>query len=153
MRDFNLILLAKRFCPAGILALGSDLSECFHYLQTIKLHSYVITCSFGQIPLWISDWVPFSAGFRFIMDGLLNGAGNSRSACAVNLLAKAAWRASDLWTKQSTYKQWVNLHINLLAVKKFWLQGLKQVPSGSPGQVHSLAGQVTFNPWNPMIKI
>ena len=52
------------------------------------------------------------------MDGLLKGAGNSGSACAVNLLAKAAWRASDLWTKQSTYKQWVNLHINLLAVNK-----------------------------------
>ena len=51
------------------------------------------------------------------MDGLLKGAGNSGSACAVNLLAKAACRASDLWTKQCTYKQWVNLHINLLAVK------------------------------------
>ena len=116
--NFNFIFCAKRFCPAGILALGSDLSKCFHYLQAIKLHSYVITCSFGQIPLWICDWVPFSAGFRFIMDGLLKGAGNSGSACAVNLLAKAAWRASDLWTKQSTYKQWVNLHINLLAVNK-----------------------------------
>ena len=78
------------------------------------------------------------------MDGLLKGAGNSGSACAVNLLAKAAWRASDLWTKQSTYKQWVILHINLLAVNKFWLHGSKQVPSGSWGQVDSLAGQVTF---------
>ena len=87
------------------------------------------------------------------MDGLLKGAGNSGSACAVNLLAKAAWRASDLWTKQWTYKQWVIFHFNLLAVKKFWLQGSKQVPSGSPGQVHFLAGQVTFNPLNPKIKI
>ena len=52
--NFDLILFAKRFCPAGILALGLDLSECFHIL---KLSSYILTLLHAVLDKYLFEFV------------------------------------------------------------------------------------------------